>query len=320
MCTATDRATPDVHPLPVMIGAPDTQALRPSSLPTAPQLRMLSLGAGVQSTTIALMAAEGLLPKPDLIVFADTGWEPRRVYAHLDRLERVLAAAGMTVRRVSAGHLRNDALDPAHRYASIPYHIRKVDGGHGMGRRQCTSEYKIEPINRAIRQALGAAPPLFRRVPRGQQAAVWIGFSADEIGRMRDSRVSYIRHEYPLIDLGMDRAACERWLERRGWTVAKSACIGCPYNGNASWRRLRDEAPEEWADAVAFDHAIRHGGARGAPLSGEAFLHRSLLPLDQAPIDQPTRAERRGTQLDLLAELGDPDGCSPYGCRSGTPS
>ena len=298
-----------------MVNFPGETSARGSAV--ADRITTLSLGAGVQSTTLALMAAEGLLSKPDLVVFADTGWEPRRVYEHLDRLEPVLAAAAMTVRRVSAGHLRNDALDPAHRYASVPYHIRKVDGGHGMGRRQCTSEYKIGPINRAIREALGATPPDFRRVPRGRRATVWIGFSADEIGRVKDSRVSYIEHAYPLIDLGMDRAACQRWLRQRGWTVARSACIGCPYNGNASWRRMRDESPDEWADAVAFDRAIRRGGARGEPLIGEAFLHRSLLPLDQAPIDQPTRAERRGAQLDLLAELGDPDGCSPYGCRSG---
>jgi hypothetical protein len=282
------------------------------------QLLTLSLGAGVQSTTIALMAAEGLLPKPDLVLFADTGWEPAAVYQHLARLETVLDTAGMPVRRVSAGNLRNDALDPEHRYASIPYHIRKADGGHGMGRRQCTAEYKISPINRAIRETLGAPAPHFRRVPRGRRATVWIGFSADEIGRVRDSHVSYIRHAYPLIDLGMDREACRRWLDRRGWSVAKSACIGCPYTGNAGWRRMRDEHPAEFADAIAFDAAIRHGGARGTPLIGQAFVHRSRLPLDQAPIDRLTRAERRGTQLDLLAELGDPDGCSPNGCRSGT--
>ena len=42
------------------------------------QLRVLSLGAGVQSTTLALMAAHGEIgPMPDCAIFADTGWEPR---------------------------------------------------------------------------------------------------------------------------------------------------------------------------------------------------------------------------------------------------
>jgi len=38
------------------------------------RLRALSLGAGVQSTTLALMAAHGEVgPMPDCAIFADTG-------------------------------------------------------------------------------------------------------------------------------------------------------------------------------------------------------------------------------------------------------
>lgn len=284
-------------------------------------LRLLSLGAGVQSTVLALMAAERTLPDLDAAVFADTGWEPRRVYDHLDRLEQVLAAAGVPLYRVSNGNLRADAIDPAHRYASVPYFVRNPDGSEGMGRRQCTSEYKLAPIGRKVRELLGASAPDFRRVPKGRVAEQWIGFSTDEIHRVSDKDgVSYVRKRYPLLELGMDRKACERWLRAHGWAgVAKSACIGCPYHGNKQWRDLRDNHPDEWADAVAFDEEIRKGGARGLPLNGEAFLHRSRLPLAIAPIDQTTRAERAAWQMDLfeLAEEGDPDGCSPYGCRSG---
>lgn len=283
-----------------------------------PQIRVLSLGAGVQSTTLALIAVEGQLPKPDTAIFADTGWEPRAVYDHLDRLSAALAEVGIPVIRVSAGNLRADAIDPAHRYASIPYFVRNPDGTKGMGRRQCTSEYKLAPIRRKVRELLGAAPPRFRSVPRGRVAEQWIGFSTDEIGRVRTSGVLYAVNRHPLIELGMDRNACVRWLDSRGWNkVAKSACIGCPFHGNAQWRNLRDNHPDEWADAVEFDAAIRKGGARELPLNGEAFLHRSRVPLAIAPIDHRTRIERHGDQMNLLEEMGDPDGCSPYGCRSG---
>ena len=47
-----------------------------------PALRLLSLGAGVQSTTLLLLAAEGRLPTPDAAIFADTGWEPAAVYTN----------------------------------------------------------------------------------------------------------------------------------------------------------------------------------------------------------------------------------------------
>lgn len=315
-------------------------------------LRLLSLGAGVQSTVLALMTAEGTLPKVDGAIFADTGWEPAHVYAQVDRLAVALSAASIPLYRVSKGNLRADALDPTHRYASVPYFVRNPDGTEGMGRRQCTSEYKLAPINRKVRELLGAAAPDYRRVPRGNTAEQWIGFSTDEIGRVADhDRVSYIRKRYPLLELDMSRKDCERWLTARGWgQTAKSACIGCPYHGNAQWRELRDACTcghhvldhppadhvgppaacdhcdclgydnAEWRDAVAFDEAIRKGGARGLPLNGTAYLHRSRVPLTIAPIDRVTRNEWRGRQgdlLDTLAELGDPDGCSPYGCRSG---
>ena len=49
---------------------------------------VISLGAGVQSTVLLLMAEQGLiLPRPIAAVFADTGWEPRQVYQHLEWLE-----------------------------------------------------------------------------------------------------------------------------------------------------------------------------------------------------------------------------------------
>lgn len=295
---------------------------------TEPTIRTLSLGAGVQSTTLALMACEGALPKPDVAIFADTGWEPAAVYEHLDRLAVELDRAGIPLHRVSSGKLRHDAIDPTHRYASIPYFVRNPDGSDGMGRRQCTSEYKLAPINRKVRELLGAKAPDFRRVPRGRVAEQWIGFSIDEIHRVSDKfGVQYLRPRYPLLELGMSRKDCRRWLTTRGWgSTVKSACIGCPFHGNAQWRALR-ENPTEWADAVEFDRAIRKGGARGLPLNGEAFLHRSRIPLDIAPIDRVTRrewADRQTDLMDVLADMdagidedGDPDGCSPYGCRSG---
>lgn len=286
-------------------------------------LTLLSLGAGVQSTTLALMTVEGSLPKVDGAIFADTGWEPKGVYEHLFKLRDVLTAADIPLYLVSKGNLRSDALDPEHRYASVPYFVRNPDGSEGMGRRQCTSEYKLAPIRRKVRELLGARPPEFRRVPKGRIAEQWIGFSTDEVHRVSDNDgVSYVTSRYPLLELGMSRKDCRRWLRAHGWTqVAKSACVGCPYHGNRQWRDLRDNHPEEFADAVAFDEAIRKGGTRGLPLNGEAFLHRSRVPLSIAPIDRVTRAEWADRQGDLfdLDEDGDPDGCSPYGCRSGAP-
>lgn len=295
---------------------------------SAPDLTLLSCGAGVQSTTLLLLAVDGHLPKPDGAIFADTGWEPAAVYAQVDRAEAEAKRSGIPFYRVSQGNLRRDAISPEHRYASIPYFVRNPDGSNGMGRRQCTSEYKLSPITRKIRELLGAKAPDFRRVPKGNVAEQWIGFSTDEVqraNRRKDSQgVLYLTTRYPLLDLGMSRDDCQKYLDERGWgETQKSACIGCPFHGNRQWRDLRDNHPDEWADAVEFDEAIRKGGSRGLPLNGEAFLHASRVPLSIAPIDHVTRGEAAENyaagqpSLLTLLEEGSPDGCSPYGCRSG---
>lgn len=62
---------------------------------------------------------------------------------------------------------------------------------------------------------------------------------------------------------------------------------------------LRDGSPKEWADAVAFDEAIRGGHVQPdgkVQLLGAAYLHSSLVPLAQADLSTP---EDRG-QLNLF--------------------
>lgn len=307
------------------------------------QPRVLSLGAGRQSTTLLLLAAEGRIPRFDYAVFADTGWEPEPVYRHLERIEREVAnPAGIPILRVSVGNIRDDALDPGHRFASMPLFVLNPDGSRGRGRRQCTAEYKIRPILETTRTLLGAklkgnGRP--GRVPHGRSVVQSIGISRDEFTRAKDSRVRYAQHAFPLLDLpgaadgreGWTVKDCVRFLRTRGYgDTPKSACIGCPFRRNAQWRQMRDTDPASWADAVEFDHAIRNGtpraNAAGKKLRGQFFLHESRRPLDRAPIDHVTRPERAARQLDLFdaiadVEAGLPDdgsdpafGCSPFTC------
>ncbi|WP_433549099.1 hypothetical protein ACQPZG_31595 [Streptomyces sp. CA-294286] len=278
------------------------------------------------------LSAKGILPKVDYAIFADTGWEPQAVYDHLDRLEKVIAApAGIPVLRVSTGNIRDDALDPEHRFASMPLYILNKDGKPGMTRRQCTGEYKVKPIKKAIRDLLGYPYPA--RIPKAVWVEQWIGISTDEFHRAKDSDVKYMRNRHPLItDMDWSRADCIKYLTSLGMAdTPKSSCLGCPFHGNAQWRHIRDASPSEWQDVVAFDAAIRKGNARanktGNPLLGEAFLHRSRVPLSEAPIDHVTAAERAALQSQLPdetnadeLEYGITDGCSPWACRGEGPA
>lgn len=216
-------------------------------------IRVLSLGAGVQSTALALMAANEELPMPTCAIFADTGWEPRSVYRHLDWLESVVP---FPVYRVSGGDIK--ATIGHERYDDIPWY---VEGG--MGRRQCTKVFKLYPIRRKVRELLGDRTP-------ENGCEMWIGISTNEVHRLKESTVAYIRNRWPLIELRLSRGDCIAKLARWGVEAPRSACCGCPYLSDADWRRRAQEP--EWQDTVAISHRLAATGQ---------YMHRSMKPMDQ---------------------------------------
>lgn len=257
-------------------------------------MKILSLGAGVQSTTMALMAAHGEIERPDCAIFADTGWEPRKVYEHLEWLTRQVHNH-FPVHVVSAGNILSDidlvlegkAIRGMGRAATAPFFAIGKDGKGAPLRRQCTNHYKIEPINAKLREMLGLKPR--QRLPKTPVVQVLIGISMDEIYRMKPAQEAWIERQWPLIDKRMTRSDCLLWMERNGYpTPPKSSCVGCPYHSDAEWRRIRDEAPVEFSEAVALDKRIR-GGFGGT--RSKLFLHRSLKPLDEVDL---STAEERG--------------------------
>ena len=233
-------------------------------------MNIISLGAGVQSTTMLLMAMHGEIePMPDCAIFADTGWEPKAVYDHLAWLESV---STIPIHRVSQGNIRADALSGA-KFPTMPLFIRG-----GMLRRHCTNQYKLRPIRREIRRLNGRNP-----------TTMWLGISLDEMHRMKPANVQYIQNRWPLVEHRASRIDCLTWLERHGYPrPPKSACIGCPFRSTAEWAKL---TAGEFADAVEFDAAIRWVPKKTDP----TYLHSSLQPLDMVDL----RTEQDKGQLDM---------------------
>lgn len=268
-----------------------------SALPDA-RLRAISLGAGVQSTVMALMAADGLIgPMPDLAIFADTVAEPKGVYDHLAWLETQLP---FPVHRVSKGNLGADTGSQREkgRFAKmdLPAYVGTAERPGGQVNRSCTRDYKIRPIQALIRERLGLTG---KRAPGHAIVEQWIGISMDEIVRMKPSREAFIRNRWPLIECDMDRQACLRWFRARfpGRPLVKSACVWCPFHGPHEWQAVRED-PEQWAVAVEMDERLRDPALRFRN-KGRLYLHRSCRPL--AEIDDFLALDD-GAQGDLLGE------------------
>ncbi len=201
------------------------------------QLRVLSLGAGVQSTTLALMAAHGEVPMPDCAIFADTQAEPAKVYEHLRWLmsPNVLP---FPVHIVSAGSLTK-RIEDKRKFNPVPFF-----SGTGKMRRQCTKEFKLYPIRRACAELLGRkngmglAPGTVRMM---------VGISLDEAWRAKQPNVRWIENEHPLLDRRVTRVGCRLWLANHGYPQpSRSACVYCPYLSDAERLQQREEEPADF--------------------------------------------------------------------------
>ena len=251
--------------------------------------RALSLGAGAQSSVLALLLSRSDprlaklgYHKPDAAIFADTGWEPEYVYRHLDWLEGQLR---YPLIRVSEGNLRTNLKQgrtvSGHRFVDVPLFMVDGDGRKGMLRRQCTTHYKIRPIYRRIRRLAGGQPN--RPFPKDTHAEMWLGISLDEVGRMKPSRESWVKHQWPLVEIGMTRQDCIDWFQSEypDRHLPRSACVICPYRSDKHWLELKQHEPTSYKEAVQFDRWLRRSTETPLRklLDGRPYLHAARRPL-----------------------------------------
>ena len=281
----------------------------PFTAPPETKYTVLNLGAGVQSSCLALMAAKGeVTPMPDFAVFADTQAEPQSVYKWLDWLETQLP---FPVYRVTKGNLTKDSLQirtiqkdcKNHKQGMV--YVRKIIPLFGQMQngdvvaaigRSCTVDYKIKAIEAKIKDVCQV-----KRAQKECTVTQWIGISWDELQRMKESRQLWAQLRHPLIEKRMTRQQCLQWMRGNGYPEPpRSACVYCPFHSNTEWRRLRDEEPKEFERAIEFDFAIREQFRKDPVQKMDVFLHRSCKPLSEIDFDSD---EQKGQAVwDFSAE------------------
>jgi hypothetical protein len=220
---------------------------------------------------MALMAAHGeITPMPKCAIFADTQDEPEEVYHWLEKLEKWLP---FPVHRVTEGRLSDSVTKlktskdgNLYTESGIPAYTLKPDGLKGMSQRQCTQNYKINPIRKFLRKW------------QKQGVVQWIGISLDEAHRMKPSRDKWVTNVWPLIDKRMNRHNCLLWLNKNGYPKPpRSACIYCPYHSNSEWRALSDRS---FLEAAQFEKNLQAAFRQLTHGNGNVpYLHPSRVNL-----------------------------------------
>lgn len=246
-------------------------------------VEIFSSGGGTQSAAIAALIVQGRIERPSFVVIVDTEHERSTTWAYLDSVIRpALRNHGLEVHRVRCAewasrpahgmdymsHNGNTMLLPA--FTSQSSSVGKLSGF-------CSNTWKVETSDRYIRRALG--------IPSKEQRR-WIGFSLNESSRaarmMAGEEYRSGRIRFPLIqDVPMRRAQSIELVESMGWpTPPRSACWMCPNQNDEEWKNLKENHPEEFAAACAFEIEVQ----KQDPF---AWFHKSCVPLSEVDFGQP---------------------------------
>lgn len=201
-----------------------------------------SFGAGTQTTALAILQAKGELPRPDAIVFADTGDEKPETYEHLRRFADWLSNYSMTiiwVKRDGEGivpEYTNDRLIPM------------------RTSRSCTDKFKIRPVRKWLRR--NGHDHTTARSPG--KPHIQLGISIDEWTRVSTSDVKWCVNEHPLIDNNIDRAFCEKLnAETLDWPVPPSGCMACPFQSRHEIARAARVYPDRVERIAVMEERAR---------------------------------------------------------------
>jgi len=269
-------------------------------------LDILSLGFGMQSTCLAFMAGMGMIPKPDFVIFADTQAEPVHLYKYIERTIPLLKNLGINVIQCTTGSLEHNIKESIStgNTISIPLYFRGKDGRRKILKRYCTSVFKIEAINRKIRELTNR-----KRLPN-HSVRTWIGITTEEKKRVTalygTGKNKFRQMHYPFIQQlanvtykafdwrqafgqnGFTRNDCINFFNSNGLEVPpKSSCYFCPFHDNEFWIKLRDERTSEWNNVLNLDAEIRDFKVK--KMEGVKFyLHPSLIPLKDVILEKNT--------------------------------
>ena len=248
-------------------------------------LKILSCGAGMQSTALALMSCENKkhgivypeIPVYDLIVFCDMGWEPDWVYEQVEFIKTACEDCGITF-KILETDLYGDYIEKfgVRRVASIPFWSVDANGKKGKMRRQCTIDKKIVAIQKYVRyEILGYK---FRQKCKKEDKGrheMHIGFSKEEEHRVFESMNPMFVTKFPLVDMGLTRADNYKYiLEEWGIETKASACSYCPFHRNYFFQHIKEHCPDCYKAVVNLDNVLEERQP-GSQIRSKLYISRS---------------------------------------------
>lgn len=254
-------------------------------------MKILSCGAGMQSTALALMSCENVkypgkwtkVPVYDAIIFCDLGKEPIWVYSQVDFIKNACREAQIPFyileTDLNGDYKRNFGKS---RVVSIPFWTIGEDGKKGKMRRNCTLDYKISVIQKFVRwNLLGYKKGQRLKIEDFKAHEMHIGFSVEESKRAKSNNHKMFVNEFPLIDMEMERKDNYAYIrDIWGLETKASACNFCPFHRNYFFKHLKEEYPGDYSDLIEFDRMLEREQPN-TKIKSQLFISRSRKRIEE---------------------------------------
>lgn len=278
---------------------------------THQKLKILSCGAGMQSTALALKACENKkaiingntlvhaeVPIYDWIIFCDLDKEPEWVYKQVNFIQRACENVQIPFVVLSEGDgygksLYNDYMNNfgIKSVRSIPFWTltEEVDEKTGILKqkkgkmpRVCTMDYKINVIQRFIKyEILGYKK--FERLRSEDIKAheMHIGFSYEERSRCKENPNPMFENRFPLVEMKLERKHNYAYIrDIWGLETKASACLICPFHTNYFFKDLEKHQPEQYQQVLAFDDMLE-SRLNQTKIKSQLFISKSRKRIRQ---------------------------------------
>ena len=253
-------------------------------------MKILSCGAGMQSSALHLMSCENALAKIrgeppvwpqvpiyDISIFCDLGFEPPWVKKQVEFLANAGHSCGVPL-VILDSPLYTDFMENfgERRTISIPWWTIKEDGHKSKMPRNCTIDYKVELISKYVRwELLGYKKGQRLREEDKKAHEMHMGFSAEESRRCKESPNPMFVNKFPLVEMGLTRADNFAYIKDVwGLETKASACSFCPFHKNYFFKFPRENEPEQYAQVVGVDELLRDKNPK-PPMDSDLFISRS---------------------------------------------
>jgi len=248
-------------------------------------MKILSCGAGMQSTALALMSCENKkepgkwpeVPVYDLIAFCDLKKEPPWVMKQVEFIKVACENAGIPF-VILESSLYDDYMNNfgKRRVVAIPFWTVDENGKKGKMMRTCTLEYKIHLIQKYVRSELLGYKKGQHTKPEDIKAhEMHIGFSAEESRRCKENPHKMFVNKFPLVEMGWERKDNYAYIKDVwGLETKASACTFCPFHRNYFFAHIKEHDKRGYKDLLAFDDLLEREQPN-TKLTSKLYISRS---------------------------------------------